>query len=128
MRASSAGIQIADIWAALTAGMTTVGSVGKLIADDVDDVLEFTDVYDEALAAGAYVTPTINGLFYAVNSNSTKLDVEVYSEIHSGGAWLTPPDETGITSLNIVVGKASKIRFQNNDGAAHTTLVRGFGG
>jgi antitoxin component HigA of HigAB toxin-antitoxin module len=88
---SSAGVQA--IWDALTSALTTAGSIGKRIADNLDVVLS------TRLASSGYTTPpTVASIRSEMDANSSKLanlDVVLSTRLATSG-YTAPPTVSAI--------------------------------
>lgn len=85
----------ASIWAYLTSSITTSGSIGKLLKDNIDATIS------TRLASSGYTTPpTVTAIRTEMDTNSTKLanlDTTVSSRLATSG--YTAPDNTSITAI-----------------------------
>lgn len=69
---SAAAVQA--VWDALTSALTTVGSIGKLLVDNINATIS------SRLASASYTTPpTVTQIRQEIDSNSTKLDATISS-------------------------------------------------
>jgi hypothetical protein len=75
---SSAGVQA--MWDALTSALTTTGSIGKWIADKLDETVS---------SRNSVTPPTVAAIRAEIDSNSTKLDVPVSTRL--AAVDYTPP-------------------------------------
>jgi len=84
------------------------------------------EVYDDILAGGASITPTVNGIFTAVHY-ANNLKVEIYSD--ADARWLPMLHDvsgsysSSVRQWNGVVGEANKIRITNTSDAARPVVV-----
>ena len=86
--------------------------------------LDFVEIADQNVVAGASITPTYNGIFSAViDAVTAVLRVYIYSD--TSGGWI--PVTGGITGEQAVVGQGNKIRFTNIDSIAHNMVVNKLG-
>lgn len=104
---------IAAIWAALTSALTTVGSIGKLLVDNIDATIS------SRLASGSYTAPpTAVQNRQEMDTNSTKLanlDATVSSRLASA-SYTTPP--TAIQNRQEMDSNSTKLA--NLDAAVST--------
>lgn len=99
---------VAAIWDALVSGITTVGSIGKRIVDDLDTTIS------SRLSSGGYTAPDNAGITTLVSrltagraGNLDNLDVLVSSRYD--GASYVAPDNAGIATLvaRLTAGRAT---------------------
>lgn len=92
-RLSSTGVQ--DIWDALTSALSTVGSVGKLLADNINTTIS------SRLASASYsAPPSVSAIRTEMDNNSAKLanlDEPVSSRLASA-SYSAPPSAATIAS------------------------------
>lgn len=98
---TSFGTLVADIWDRLTSALTTVGSVGKLLVDNIDAAIS-----SRLATAGYTAPPSAVAIRTEIDTNSTKLDVAVSTRMATFA--YTAPDNAGITSIK---GKTDSLNF-----------------
>lgn len=90
---SSAGVQA--IWDALTSALTTVGSIGKRLADNIDAAISSRSTYAGGDTSGT--TTLLSRLTSTRAGLLDNLDVAVSTRLDS--ASYTAPDNTSITAI-----------------------------
>jgi len=83
------------------------------------------EIYDDGLAAGASITPTVSGIFAAVSHSTTGnyMRVEIY--IDSKASWYVIADAGYGPDNNAkgIVGEANKIRVYNDTTSVYNVVV-----
>lgn len=89
--------------------------------------LNFREIADALLAAGAAILPNFDGLFTAVlDTGAAWGQVQIFS--NTGANWLNVGDmQQAVHHARIFVGEAQLIRFLNNDGVGHNVVVNQYG-
>lgn len=119
---TSFGSLVADIWHHLLTGITTAGSIGKLIKDYLDAAISSRSTYAGADTPG---TTTLLGRIIGtlLAGNHTAQTGDSYGRIGAAGAGLTalakPGDqmnivENGITATQIGAGAIQADAFEND--------------
>lgn len=90
---------VAAIWDALLTGITTVGSIGKLLKDNLDAAISTRSTYAGADTAGT--TTLLSRIASAINITSGK--VELTSAEHTS---IAADAQTGLTAQGYTTGRA----------------------
>lgn len=89
---SDTGSMAATIWNALTSGMTTVGSIGKLLATNIDALISSRSTY-----AGGAVASVTGAVGSVTGLNAALVDAAISSRLAASS--YTPPDNADIAAI-----------------------------
>lgn len=128
---------VQEIWDRATAALTTAGSIGKLLVDNINATIASRSTYDGSDTAGT--TTLLSRLTAGRATNLDNLDATVSSRLAAASITLTsgkvtPIDVDGLTHakamevlLALVGGKAvpsgSSVAFKKRDGTTTTITV-----
>lgn len=109
---SSAGVQA--IWDALTSALTTVGSIGKRLADDIDATISSRSTYAGGDTSG--VTTLLSRISAAITITGGKVDVNDKTGFSLSSAGIQAIWDA-LTSALTTVGSIGKLLVTNIDAA-----------
>jgi hypothetical protein len=109
------------VWAILTSTLTTVGSIGKLLVDDIDAAISSRSSYGGADTSGT--TTLLSRLTSTRATNLDHLDADISTRLASSA--YTAPDNTDIAALagRLTSGRAANL--DNLDAAVSTRAQPG---
>ncbi len=112
---SSAGLQA--IWDALTSALTTAGSIGKLLIDNINATISSRSTYAGGDTAGT--TTLLGRLTSGRATNLDNLDAAVSTRLATSG--YTSPDNTGIAAAESAAASAAS---SSSSALSNTTAIK----